>query len=55
LFQSDRVARARHIEKKKIIDMINKSTEKRDFSIFGEPRVNVLKLNVLLDSTGGKE
>jgi K+-transporting ATPase ATPase C chain len=55
LFQSDRVAKARHIEKKKLIDMINKATEKRDFRIFGEPRVNVLKLNMLLDSMGRKE
>lgn len=55
LFQSDRVAKARHIEKKKLIGLINKATEKRDLLIFGEPRVNVLKLNMLLDSAGGKE
>jgi K+-transporting ATPase ATPase C chain len=55
LFQSDRVAKARHIEKRKIIDLINRSTEKRDLLFLGEPRVNVLKLNMLLDSEGGKE
>jgi len=55
LFQSDRIAKARHIEKKKLVDFINKVTEKRDFLIFGEPRVNVLKLNLLLDSMGRKE
>ena len=55
LFQSDRVAKARHVEKKKLIELINKATEKRDFLIFGEPRVNVLKLNLLLDSMGRKE
>jgi potassium-transporting ATPase KdpC subunit len=55
LFQSDRVAKARHIAKKKLIELINKATEKRYLSIFGEPRVNVLKLNLLLDSLAGKE
>lgn len=55
LFQSDRVTKARHIEKKMLIELINKATEKRDYLIFGEPRVNVLKLNLLLDSMGRKE
>jgi len=55
LFQADRVAKARRIEKAKLIELINKATEQRDFLIFGEPRVNVLKLNLLLDSMGKKE
>ena len=55
LFQSDRVAKARHIEKKNLVDLINQATDKRDFLAFGEPRVNVLKLNMFLDSMGRKE
>jgi K+-transporting ATPase ATPase C chain len=55
VFQADRVAMARRMEKAKLVELINKATEKRYLSIFGEPRVNVLKLNLLLDSTGGKE
>ncbi len=52
VFQADRVAKARRMEKANLIELIIKATEKRDFLIFGEPRVNVLKLNLLLDSTG---
>ena len=49
LFQSNRVAKSRYIKKAKLIELINKATENRDLLIFGEPRVNVLKLNLLLE------
>jgi len=53
-FQVDRISKARNISKDKIIELIDKVTEKRDFMIFGESRVNVLKLNESLDNMGVK-
>ena len=53
LFQVDRVARARGLDSSKkdeIIKLIGKLTEGRDLNVFGEPRVNVLRLNVELDN-----
>jgi potassium-transporting ATPase KdpC subunit len=50
-FQVDRVAEARKFseeKKKKLIELINKSIELPDLFIFGEPRVNVLLLNLQL-------
>lgn len=55
MFQSDRVAKARHIEKKRLTELIKKATENRDLLVLGEPRVNVLKLNLILDSMERKE
>lgn len=51
-FQVDRIVKARQLDstgKSAIIKMINGLTEKRDFGVFGEPRINVLKLNAELD------
>jgi len=50
LFQVERVSKARNLSRNTVTDLINKSTRKMDFGIFGEPRVNVLQLNQLLDS-----
>jgi potassium-transporting ATPase KdpC subunit len=48
--QIQRVANARRIELNKIQDLVNKNTEGRFLGIFGEPGVNVLKLNMALDA-----
>ena len=51
LFQVDRVAKARGFDSAKkdaIISLIGKLTEGRDLGVFGEPRVNVLRLNAEL-------
>jgi K+-transporting ATPase ATPase C chain len=49
LFQAGRVAKARGLEQGQVLGLIARATEPRDWSIFGERRVNVLKLNRLLD------
>jgi len=43
------VAQARRIGSDAVERIIRANTEGRDFGIFGEPRVNVLKLNLALD------
>ena len=48
-YQSARVARYRALSQGAINALIDQSTEGRQFGIFGEPRVNVLKLNLALD------
>jgi len=52
MLQVGRIAKARGIDKNNIIDLINGSIEKRDLLVFGEPRVNVLRLNESLDNIG---
>jgi K+-transporting ATPase ATPase C chain len=49
-FQVPRVARARKISQDSLRAIIAKHTEARQFGVFGEPRVNVLELNLDLDS-----
>lgn len=49
LLQLERVARSRNIEPDEIKILVNKSTDGRFLGIFGEPGVNVLKLNYNLD------
>ena len=49
LYQVPRVARARGLPESAVLDLVNRYTEGRQFGIFGEPRVNVLLLNLALD------
>jgi K+-transporting ATPase ATPase C chain len=48
--QVARIAAARRVSPHKIRQLQASFIEGRDFGIFGEPRVNVLKLNLALDS-----
>lgn len=50
-FQIPRVAKSRNMSEADLKNLVAKFTEGRDFGIFGEPRVNVLKLNLELDKT----
>jgi potassium-transporting ATPase KdpC subunit len=47
--QLERVARARNIKEDEILPLINKYTDERFLWIFGEPGVNILRLNYALD------
>jgi K+-transporting ATPase ATPase C chain len=47
--QAARVARARGLTEAAVLGQIESATEGRTFGILGEPRVNVLRLNLALD------
>jgi len=47
--QVGRVAKARHVPPEQVAPLIAQATERADWGFFGEPRVNVLLLNVALD------
>ena len=48
-YQIGRIAKYRNLPEKKVKELVEKYTQKRQFGILGEPRVNVLKLNLALD------
>jgi K+-transporting ATPase ATPase C chain len=54
LFQVPRVARARNLPDDLVRELVQKHIEDRLFGILGEPRVNVLALNLALDSASGQ-
>lgn len=49
LYQVHRVAQARDLSDEAIRTIVNQYVEGRQFGLFGEPRVNILKLNLGLD------
>jgi K+-transporting ATPase ATPase C chain len=53
-FQLPRVARERGLPESTVRDLIQKHTQQRDLGLLGEPRVNVLELNLALDDLAAK-
>jgi potassium-transporting ATPase KdpC subunit len=49
LFQVPRIAKARNLPEDRIRQLVEDATEGRFLSLLGEPRVNVLNLNIALD------
>lgn len=49
-FQIPRIARARHVSEAELRSLVAKHTLGRQLGVLGEPRVNVLELNLELDA-----
>ena len=50
-YQMARVARVRGLAPEAVRDLVARHTEARQWGVFGEPRVNVLELNLALDAS----
>ena len=50
-FQVPRVARERHMSDEQLAALVRSHTQARQLAFLGEPRVNVLELNLALDAT----
>ena len=52
--QTNRVATVRHLSVSEVEKLISENTDGRSLGFFGEPGVNVLKLNLALDKAQGR-
>jgi len=52
--QIPRVAKARRLTEEKVRELIQRHTNTRDLGVLGDPGVNVLELNLALDSPGAQ-
>jgi potassium-transporting ATPase KdpC subunit len=51
MYQIPRIARERHVSEDKLRELVARHTTQRQFGLLGEPRVNVLELNLALDES----
>ena len=49
-YQIHRIAAARRVPEERLEELVARHTEGRQWGLFGEPRINVLELNVALDA-----
>ncbi len=54
-YQINRVARSRHLAAGRVQELVGACTAGRQFGFLGEPRVNVLELNLALDRVQSSE
>ena len=52
--QTPRIAKARGLSEEKVRELVQQNTDGRDLGVLGDPGVNVLELNLALDSPGAR-